>query len=69
MMRGGKLLDATYSAILESTIPKSGKALEQYCSVMHEVVVSLEPPSMAALNYICEQFPNKQDHYDIVLIL
>lgn len=68
-MRGGKLLDATYSAILESTIPKSRKALERYCSVMHEVVMTLEPLPMVALNYICKQFPNKQDHYDVVLVL
>ncbi|KIO05784.1 hypothetical protein M404DRAFT_25077 [Pisolithus tinctorius Marx 270] len=66
---GRTLLDSTYAAILESAIPRSGKAIERYRSVMHQVVMTLEPLPMAALNRMRKHFPNTQDHYDIALIL
>ncbi|KIO00211.1 hypothetical protein M404DRAFT_153493 [Pisolithus tinctorius Marx 270] len=63
------LLDTTYFAILEGSIPQSGKRLEQYRSVMQQIVMTLEPLPMAALNSMRENFPNKQDRYDVILIL
>ncbi|KIO00851.1 hypothetical protein M404DRAFT_753719, partial [Pisolithus tinctorius Marx 270] len=66
---GRTLLDTTYFAILKEGIPQSGKGLERYRSVMRQVVMTLEPLPMAVLNSMREKFPNKQDHYDIVLIL
>ncbi|KIO04620.1 hypothetical protein M404DRAFT_26075 [Pisolithus tinctorius Marx 270] len=66
---GGTLLDATYLAILEIAIPQSGGALEQYYSVMDQVVMTLEPLPIAALNYMRKCFPNRQDHYDVTLVL
>ncbi|KIK13712.1 hypothetical protein PISMIDRAFT_118339 [Pisolithus microcarpus 441] len=66
---GRSLLDATYSAILESAVPKYGKALERYHSVMHQVMMTLEPLPMAALNCMRKFFPNKGDHYDVIVIL
>ncbi|KIO05788.1 hypothetical protein M404DRAFT_25086, partial [Pisolithus tinctorius Marx 270] len=66
---GRTLLDSTYAAILESAIPRSGKAIERYRSVMHQVVMTLEPLPMPALNQMRKHFPNTQDHYDIALIL
>ncbi|KIN98754.1 hypothetical protein M404DRAFT_827906, partial [Pisolithus tinctorius Marx 270] len=66
---GRTLLDTTYFAILKGGIPQSGKGLERYRSVMRQVVMTLEPLPMAVLNSMRKKFPNKQDHYDTVLIL
>ncbi|KIN95169.1 hypothetical protein M404DRAFT_331402, partial [Pisolithus tinctorius Marx 270] len=66
---GRTLLDSTYAAILESAIPPSGKSIERYRSVMHQVVMTLEPLPMAALDEMRKHFPNPQDHYNVVLIL
>ncbi|KIK24088.1 hypothetical protein PISMIDRAFT_646831, partial [Pisolithus microcarpus 441] len=66
---GGTLLDATYLAILEIAVPRSRRALERYRSVMHQVVMTLEPLPMAALDCMRKHFPNEQDHYDVFLIL
>ncbi|KIO13849.1 hypothetical protein M404DRAFT_120746 [Pisolithus tinctorius Marx 270] len=66
---GRTLLDTTYFVILKGGIPRSGKGLERYRSVMRQVVMTLEPLPMAALNSMRKKFPNKQDHYDIILIL
>ncbi|KIN98787.1 hypothetical protein M404DRAFT_1005115 [Pisolithus tinctorius Marx 270] len=66
---GRTLLDTTYFAILKGSIPQSGKRLERYRSVMQQVVMTVEPLPMAALNSMREKFPNKQDRYDVILIL
>ncbi|KIN93162.1 hypothetical protein M404DRAFT_542884, partial [Pisolithus tinctorius Marx 270] len=66
---GRTLLDTTYFAILKGGIPRSGKGLERYRSVMQQVVMTLEPLPMAALNSMRKKYPNEQDHYDIILIL
>ncbi|KIO00883.1 hypothetical protein M404DRAFT_29274 [Pisolithus tinctorius Marx 270] len=62
--KGGRtLLDLTYFEILKGGIPDSGKGLEWYHSVMRQVVMTLEPLPMAALNSMREKFPNKEDQY------
>ncbi|KIK17889.1 hypothetical protein PISMIDRAFT_211314, partial [Pisolithus microcarpus 441] len=66
---GRTLLDTTYFTILEIGIPRTGIRFKRYRSVMCQVVMTLEPLPMAALNCIREIFPNKQDHYDMNLIL
>ncbi|KIK23191.1 hypothetical protein PISMIDRAFT_649690 [Pisolithus microcarpus 441] len=66
---GRSLLDVTYMAILETAVPKSGKGLERYCSVMHQVLITFEPLPMAALNGMRKCLPNKHDHYDVFVIL
>ncbi|KIO00159.1 hypothetical protein M404DRAFT_770902, partial [Pisolithus tinctorius Marx 270] len=67
--KGRTLLDTTYLEILKGGIPDSGRGLERYHSVMRQVVMALEPLPMAALNSMREKFPNKEDHYDIFLVL
>ncbi|KIK23348.1 hypothetical protein PISMIDRAFT_65472, partial [Pisolithus microcarpus 441] len=66
---GRSLLDTTYFAILESAVPKARQGFERYRSVMHQVVMTLEPLPIASLNRMRMHFPNKQDHYDVVVIL
>ncbi|KIK17096.1 hypothetical protein PISMIDRAFT_15367 [Pisolithus microcarpus 441] len=66
---GKTLLDETYFTILEGGIPKSGSIIKRYRSVMRQVVMTHERLPMAALNCMREKYPNKQDHYDINLIL
>ncbi|KIO10425.1 hypothetical protein M404DRAFT_995614, partial [Pisolithus tinctorius Marx 270] len=66
---GRTLLDTTYFEILKGGIPESGRGLERYHSVMRQVMMTLEPLPMAALNLMREKFPSKQEHYDIFLIL
>ncbi|KIK17764.1 hypothetical protein PISMIDRAFT_14851 [Pisolithus microcarpus 441] len=66
---GRTLLDTTYRTILEAGIPRMGTPFKRYRSVMCQVVMTLEPLPMAALNCMREKYPNEQDHYDINLIL
>ncbi|KIN93504.1 hypothetical protein M404DRAFT_1008886, partial [Pisolithus tinctorius Marx 270] len=66
---GRTLLDTTYLEILKWGIPESGRGLERYHSVMRQVMMTLEPLPMAALNLMREKFPNKPEHYDIFVIL
>ncbi|KIK15540.1 hypothetical protein PISMIDRAFT_320776, partial [Pisolithus microcarpus 441] len=66
---GRTLLDTTYFTILKTGIPRTGTRFKRYRSVMRQVVMTLEPLTMAALNCIRKNFPNERDHYDINLIL
>ncbi|KIK14326.1 hypothetical protein PISMIDRAFT_67605, partial [Pisolithus microcarpus 441] len=66
---GRTLLDTTYFAILKGGIPESGKGLERYRSVMHQIVMTLEPLPMTALDRMRKKYPNKEDRYDMALIL
>ncbi|KAI6137506.1 hypothetical protein EDD17DRAFT_1747892 [Pisolithus thermaeus] len=66
---GRTLLDTTYFAILKGGIPQSGKRLERYRSVMHQIVMTLEPLPMTALDRMRKKFPKEEDRYDISLIL
>ncbi|KIO10658.1 hypothetical protein M404DRAFT_20906 [Pisolithus tinctorius Marx 270] len=66
---GKKLLDGMYATILGSVVPKSGTPFLRFRSVMQQVLTMLEPLPMAALNHMRSVFPNKEDHYDVVIIL
>ncbi|KIK28158.1 hypothetical protein PISMIDRAFT_606419 [Pisolithus microcarpus 441] len=66
---GRSLLDVTYKAILETAVPKSGKGLERYRSVMHQVLMTFEPLSIAALNGMRKRLPKEHDHYDVFVVL
>ncbi|KAI6158930.1 hypothetical protein EDD17DRAFT_1899110, partial [Pisolithus thermaeus] len=66
---GRTLLDTTYFAILKGGIPQWGKRLERYRSVMHQIMMTLEPLPMTALDRMRKKFPKEEDRYDISLIL
>ncbi|KIK27129.1 hypothetical protein PISMIDRAFT_66777, partial [Pisolithus microcarpus 441] len=66
---GRALLDGMYSAILESLVPKSGEPFRRFCSVMRQLLVTLEPLPMMELNYMRSLFPHKDEHYDVAIIL
>ncbi|KIO03231.1 hypothetical protein M404DRAFT_87139, partial [Pisolithus tinctorius Marx 270] len=65
---GGGLLDAMYRAILEDSISKDETTLTRFRSVMQQIMLTLEPLHMDALNKMRSHFPGK-DHYDIIAVL
>ncbi|KIN98190.1 hypothetical protein M404DRAFT_158233 [Pisolithus tinctorius Marx 270] len=64
---GSALLHLTYTAILESIVPKS--ALKRYHSVMQQVLMMVEPLPMNTLNIMRSLFQKEEDHYDVAVVL
>ncbi|KIN97457.1 hypothetical protein M404DRAFT_895555 [Pisolithus tinctorius Marx 270] len=64
---GGTLLDKTYTTILQTAIPPA--SLARFRSVMGQILTTLIPLPMSALQLMRKYFPNEEDHYDIAVIL
>ncbi|KIN97417.1 hypothetical protein M404DRAFT_1006058 [Pisolithus tinctorius Marx 270] len=67
---GGTLLDKTYTTILESAVPPTNRiSLARFRSVMRQILTTLVPLPMSTLQVMRKNFPNEEDHYDVVVIL
>ncbi|KIN95570.1 hypothetical protein M404DRAFT_1007350 [Pisolithus tinctorius Marx 270] len=66
---GGELLDVMYRAILEDTIHGDEIMLTRFRSIMQQIISTLEPLHMDALNKMRSHFPAEEDHCDMTTIL
>jgi len=68
---GTNLLDDMYKRILEKFMPKDKHkfAIPMFCSVMRQIIVSLEPLPATALTAMRKYFPCKDERYDVNLVI
>ena len=66
---GKSLLDTMYHTILESIVSKRRTALVRFCSVMRQVLHTLEPLPIDALNAMRRHFSYKHSNFDVVIVL
>ncbi|KAG2738391.1 WD40 repeat-like protein, partial [Suillus brevipes Sb2] len=64
---GTRLLDMMYARILEEIVPKNERreAMPVFCSVMGQILASLEPLPMPALKVMRLHFPDGRSHYNV----
>ncbi|KAG2747110.1 WD40 repeat-like protein [Suillus brevipes Sb2] len=64
---GTRLLDMMYARILGEIMPKHEhrEAIPVFCSVMGQILASLEPLPMPALKVMRLHFPDGRSHYDV----
>ncbi|KAG6331632.1 hypothetical protein ID866_7457 [Astraeus odoratus] len=65
----GNLLDGMYKAILEIAIGKKSIALKWFHSVMQQILSTFKLVPMHTLDAMQGVFPNKVDHYKVMVIL
>jgi len=66
---GESLLDNMYHTILESIVSKRPTALVRFCSVMRQVLYTLEPLPIDGLNSMRRHFSHKHSNFDVVIVL
>ncbi|KAL4071250.1 hypothetical protein V8B97DRAFT_436951 [Scleroderma yunnanense] len=67
--QGKTLLDHMYGAILEATVSRRPIALARFRSVMGQILYTLEPLPMDALNAVRKCFSHQKDHYNVIIVL
>ncbi|KAG6326146.1 hypothetical protein ID866_12943 [Astraeus odoratus] len=65
----GKLLDAMYHGILDSSFGQDQLVLTRFYSVMQQVLSTFEPLPMHALNAMRAMFLDQAEHYEVEVIL
>ena len=63
------LLDNMYHTILESAVSKRSTALVRFCSVMRQVLHTLEPLPIDGLNAMCRHFSHEHSNFNVVIVL
>ena len=66
---GKSLLDAMYHTILESAVSKRPTALARFCSVMRQVLYTLEPLPVDGLGTMRRHFAHKHSNFNVVIVL
>ncbi|KIM61397.1 hypothetical protein SCLCIDRAFT_59887, partial [Scleroderma citrinum Foug A] len=66
---GVTLLDKMYLATLESALGRRQRPLARFRSLMRQILYTLEPLPLYALQAMRMCFPHKEDHFNITLIL
>ncbi|KAG6331356.1 hypothetical protein ID866_7734 [Astraeus odoratus] len=67
--QGNTLLDKVYSEILTGAIDSTPEALEQFHSVMRQILCTLEPLPISSLNILRSRFPMEVAPEDVQTIL
>ena len=67
--RGTLLLDKMYRNILAEIIPEDDEAIAAFCSVMGQIIASLEPLSLSALNAMRLHFPSGDGSYRVEQVI
>jgi len=68
---GTSLLDDMYKRTLEKFMPKDKHkvAIPMFCSVMRQIILSMEPLPVSALNAMRQHFPCEDERYDVNLVI
>jgi len=66
---GKSLLDNMYHTTLESIVSKRPTALVCFCSVMQQVLYTLEPLPINGPDAMCQHFSHKDSNFNVVIVL
>ena len=66
---GKSLLDTMYHTILESVVSRRPTAVVRFCSVMRQVLHTLEPLPIDGLNAMRRHFSHKDSNFNVVIVL
>ena len=66
---GKSLLDTMYHTILGSVVSKRPAALVRFCSVMRQVLYTLEPLPIDGLDTMRRHFSHKDSNFKVVIVL
>ncbi|KAL4066459.1 WD40-repeat-containing domain protein [Scleroderma yunnanense] len=67
--QGKTLLDNMYGTILKTVVSRRPTALARFRSVMGQILYTLEPLPMDALNAMRKCFSNRKDDYNVAIVL
>ena len=66
---GSALLDEIYLTILGSLVSRRPTSLLRFCSVMRQVLYTLDPLPIDGLNAMRRHFSHKDDDFDVAIVL